>query len=118
MQLSQLTAFVALAATALASPELRAANAQCWNNLDTAWWKPPGDIQTKPTTTIQDICDNGSPVGGCQQGYGRLCVYGDLRSCRDLIAAVQGFQKFNKGRWEFPSSIQCGNIALSVASTP
>lgn len=116
-QLSQLVSFAMLAATALAGPlQPRASDAQCYKNGDTAWWRPPGSLQTPPTVTIRDIC-NGGGVGGCISGYGRLCVLGDLNNCDSLISAVGFYQRFTGSRWEFPSVIQCGNIALSVAST-
>ncbi|KAL7950381.1 hypothetical protein V8C42DRAFT_306298 [Trichoderma barbatum] len=114
-QLSKLVALV-LAATALANPlQPRESDSQCFQNQDTAWWKPPGSIQTPPTVTVGDICKSGG-VGGCQSGYGRLCVLGDLNECSSLISAVGFHQRFHNGRWEFPSVIQCGNIALSVDS--
>ncbi|KAL6859649.1 hypothetical protein J3F83DRAFT_748478 [Trichoderma novae-zelandiae] len=53
MQLPQLVAFTPLAATALASPLSFTVNdVQCWQNGDTAWWKPPGSISTPPTVTV------------------------------------------------------------------
>ncbi|RFU72526.1 hypothetical protein TARUN_9736 [Trichoderma arundinaceum] len=117
MQLSQLAAFIALAAPTLASPlQDKAANAQCYENRDTAWWRPPGSLRTPPTVTIQDICSRGG-VGGCEANYGRLCVLGDLNDCPSLIAAIGYYQRFTGDRWEFPSVVQCGNIAVSVAST-
>ncbi|KAL7909763.1 hypothetical protein GGI35DRAFT_450949 [Trichoderma velutinum] len=116
-QISQLVAFAMLATSALAGPlQLREADAQCFKNQDTAWWQPPGSVNTPPSVTVQDIC-NGGGVGGCQSGYGRLCVLGDLNDCGSLINTVAYYQQFTDNRWEFPSVIQCGNIALSVAST-
>jgi hypothetical protein len=116
MQFSQLIALAMLAIPGLANPNrLRAADVQCFENQDTAWWKPPGSLQTPPTVTIQDIC-NGGGVGGCVSGYGRLCVLGDLKDCASLVSTINYLQKFTGKRWEFPSVVQCGNIAVSVAS--
>ncbi|KAL7930812.1 hypothetical protein V8C35DRAFT_311393 [Trichoderma chlorosporum] len=114
--LSQLVSFATLATSALAGPvQFAGSDVQCFENHDTAWWRPPGSLNTPPTVTVQDICNNGGS-GGCQSGYGRLCVLGDLQDCGSLVAAVGYYQKFTGSRWEFPSVIQCGNVALSVAS--
>ncbi|PTB42606.1 uncharacterized protein TrAFT101_008306 [Trichoderma asperellum] len=116
MHFTQLAPLAMFAIPALTNPvEPRAADVQCFQNLDTAWWKPPGSLQTPPTVTIQDICNAGG-VGGCVSGYGRLCVLGSLSDCPSLIATVNYLQKFRGNRWEFPSVVECGNIALSVAS--
>ncbi|UKZ77951.1 hypothetical protein TrVFT333_005685 [Trichoderma virens FT-333] len=117
-QLSQLVAFTMLATSALAGPlQPRESDNHCFTNEDTAWWKPPGDVQTRPTDTVRDICSWGGS-GGCQYGYGHLCVLGDLNYCGGLISALESYQNFTDDRWEFPSVIQCGHIALSVASFP
>ncbi|KAL9470910.1 hypothetical protein ACSS6W_008851 [Trichoderma asperelloides] len=116
MYFTHFAALTMFAIPALTNPvEPRAADVQCFQNLDTAWWKPPGSLQTPPTVTIQDICNAGG-VGGCVSGYGRLCVLGSLSDCPSLIATVNYLQRFKGNRWEFPSVVECGNIALSVAS--
>ncbi|PKK47412.1 hypothetical protein CI102_8306 [Trichoderma harzianum] len=117
-QLSQLVAFSMLAASALASPlQPRAPAADCYINKNTAWWIPTGAPTTPPTVTLQTICKQGG-VGGCQQNLGRFCVLGDLDYCESLEETLDYYQKYvNNSHWEFPSVIQCGNLALSVAAT-
>ncbi|OPB39529.1 hypothetical protein A0O28_0052350 [Trichoderma guizhouense] len=117
-QLSQLVAFVMLATSTLASPlQPRAPPASCYINKNTAWWIPPNSPTTPPTVTLFDICKQGG-VGGCQQNLGRFCVLGDLEYCDSLGDTLDYYQKWvNNSHWEFPSVIQCGNLALSVAAT-
>ncbi|KAL6791660.1 hypothetical protein J3E68DRAFT_408760 [Trichoderma sp. SZMC 28012] len=117
-QLSQLVAFAMLATSALAGPlQSRAPATDCFINKNNAWWIPPNSPTTPPTVTLQNICDKGG-VGACQQNLGRFCVLGDLNDCESLKETLEYYQKYvSNSHWEFPSVIQCGNLALSVAAT-
>ncbi|KAK4071168.1 uncharacterized protein Triagg1_6199 [Trichoderma aggressivum f. europaeum] len=116
-QLSQLVALAMLATSALAGPvQPRAPATDCYINKDTAWWIPQGSPNTAPTVTLRDICKQGG-VGGCQQNLGRFCVLGDLAYCDSLEDTLSVYQAYKGGHWEFPSVIQCGNLALSIAAT-